>query len=65
VGLTEDERRKNIRGAFGLKDPSVFKGKRILLVDDVYTTGATVKECSRVLKRAGATVYALTVARAI
>ncbi len=46
------ERRKNIRGSF-TADPSV-KGLRIVLIDDVFTTGATVYECAKTLKRAGA-----------
>jgi ComF family protein len=62
VHLNPDERRQNVQGAFALKDPSGVRGKNILLVDDVFTTGATVNECARVLKKAGAgrvTVYTL------
>lgn len=59
-------RRKNIRGAFALRSlpgPAV-QGKNVILVDDVWTTGATLKECGFILKRAGAkTVWALTLAR--
>src|SRR3990170_578544 len=54
VNLKGKERLKNVRNAFSAADKGVFKGKRILLIDDVYTTGATIMECSRVLKRAGA-----------
>jgi ComF family protein len=64
--LKEDERRRNVRGAFSLNPQKPVKGKRVLLIDDVYTSGATVNECSRSLKRAGAKdVYVLTLARAI
>ena len=49
-----EERQSNVRGAFRVRDPAVVKGKRILLVDDVLTTGATVSEASRVLLEAGA-----------
>jgi ComF family protein len=57
-------RSKNVRGAFEVRDPAVVEGRRILLVDDVMTTGATVSECSRALDEAGAAdVYVLTVAR--
>lgn len=63
--LSKKERKKNIRGAFELRFPETIKGKRILLVDDVYTTGATVNECARVLIKGGATaVDILTLARA-
>ena len=58
-------RKKNIAGAFSMKEPSgeAVKGKRILLIDDVITTGATIKECARVLKENGAAeVYAASAA---
>jgi predicted amidophosphoribosyltransferase len=59
-------RQENIRGAFKVADPAKVRGKRILLVDDVLTTGATVEECARVLKRAGAAhVDVLTLARVL
>lgn len=64
VELTGPERSQNVRGAFALKRPGDVAGRRILLVDDVFTTGATLDECSRVLKQAGArSVTALTLAR--
>ncbi len=64
--LTEEERRRNMRGAFAVNSGTPIKNKTILLVDDVYTSGATVNECSRVLRRAGAkAVYVLTLARAV
>ncbi|OGP12761.1 MAG: hypothetical protein A2052_08255 [Deltaproteobacteria bacterium GWA2_54_12] len=65
VGLKALERKKNVSGAFTLVEPGSFKGKKVLLVDDVVTTGATLNECSKVLKRAGAVVVAITVARAV
>lgn len=64
VGLNPKERRNNVKGAFGVATPSEVKGKKILLIDDLYTTGSTVRECARVLRRAGASrVEVLTVAR--
>lgn len=58
------ERIQNLRGAFS-SDPHVVRGKRVLLVDDVITTGTTVGECSRSLSRSGAlAVYVATVATA-
>ncbi|MGB7949152.1 MAG: ComF family protein [Candidatus Binatia bacterium] len=64
--LTEEERRRNVRGAFETDPKKSLKGRRVLLVDDVYTSGATVNECSRVLMRAGAReVTVLTLARTI
>lgn len=51
---TPEERKINIEGAFSLSDPSVVKGKKILLTDDVYTTGATLTECAKELLNAGA-----------
>ncbi len=64
--LPEEERRKNVRGAFSLDPEKSVEGKVLLLVDDVYTTGATVNECSRTLIRAGAKeVHVLTLARTV
>ncbi len=64
VGLNPKERRDNVKGAFFVTDPALVKGKQVLLVDDLYTTGATVKECAKVLRKAGARrVEILTVAR--
>jgi len=64
VGLNPKQRRDNVKGAFFVTDPALVKGKHVLVVDDLYTTGATVKECARVLRRAGARrVEVLTVAR--
>ena len=64
--LSRGERRKNIKGAFSVRHPNRIKGRKVLLVDDVYTTGATVNECARVLMKAGAEfVDVLTLARAI
>jgi ComF family protein len=66
VGLTTHQRRENLRGAFGVAQPELVKGREVLVVDDVYTTGSTVSECARVLRRAGATkVWVATVARTL
>ena len=65
-GLKREERFSNIRGAFSVADPKNVEKKAVLLLDDIYTTGATVSECSKVLEAAGAKkVYILTLARAI
>jgi len=62
--LNGDARRKNLKGAFAVRDPDTVQGRRIFLVDDVYTTGTTVTECGRALFAAGAVdVYVVTVAR--
>lgn len=65
VGLQKKEREKNISGAFKFKGKKPqIKDKRILLVDDVVTTGTTLNECAKVLKSAGAReVWAITVAK--
>lgn len=52
--LSKEERERNLACVFQVPDPSKVEGKSILLVDDVYTTGATSKECSRALLDAGA-----------
>jgi ComF family protein len=64
--LSSAERRRNIKGAFALAQEVDCRGKTILLVDDVITTGATAEECARTLRRGGTkTVDVLAVARAI
>jgi ComF family protein len=64
TNLSAAERRRNVRNAFVPVHAAWLRGRTVLLVDDVMTTGATVDECSRVLKRAGAVgVYVVTVAR--
>jgi ComF family protein len=66
VELNGEERRKNVRKAFEVKWPDRLEDRCVLLIDDVLTTGATVNECARVLKRAGAkTVNVLTLARMV
>jgi ComF family protein len=66
VGLTVDERRQQIRGAFKVLARERVKGREILLVDDVLTTGATASECARELLQAGAArVWVATPARAL
>jgi competence protein ComFC len=65
TSLTGAEREDNVRGAYAVKKPDSVNGRVVLLVDDVCTTGATLAECSRALKRAGAReVRAVTAARA-
>jgi ComF family protein len=66
VGLSREERVVNMRGAFRVTDPQRVKGATVIVVDDVMTTGTTVSECARVLKKAGAErVWAATVARTL
>ena len=66
VELSGLARVRNVKGAFWVKYPERVKNKRILLVDDVVTTGSTLRECALVLKKAGAkSVDTLTVARVI
>jgi ComF family protein len=54
VELSEKERNENVKGVFFVKNKEKIVGKKILLVDDVFTTGATMEEAARVLKEAGA-----------
>jgi ComF family protein len=64
VELKPKERRDNVKGAFVVPNPALVKGKNVLLLDDVFTTGATVRECAKVLLKSGARrVDVLTVAR--
>jgi ComF family protein len=66
VNLTSADRRTNVKGAFSVHEPSQIIGCRVLLVDDVLTTGSTVEECARILKAAGASgVKVITAARAL
>ena len=66
TGLTRHQRRANLRGAFVAARPEQIAGREIILVDDVYTTGTTVSECARVLRRAGAAeIYVATAARVL
>jgi len=65
INLSAAERVANVRGAFAVSEPALLKGKRIILVDDVFTTGSTVAECARVLFKAeAAEVRVVTVCRA-
>jgi competence protein ComFC len=59
AGLTNAKRRANMQGAFRMMRGKPLAGMRVLLVDDVVTTGATASACARVLKRAGAAHVAL------
>lgn len=62
--LKRGERLNNLSGAFKIKNSQLIRGKNILLVDDVMTTGNTLNECAKILKFAGAkNVYGLVVAR--
>ena len=64
TGLSLEQRRKNVKGAFEVRGDKVIHGKTVILVDDVATTGNTVNECARMLKKAGSKkVYGLVLAR--
>ena len=62
--LDRKDRARNVRRAFIVREPEGLKGRRVLLVDDVLTTGSTVNDCARALHRAGAaSISVLTLAR--
>ena len=64
IELSGKEREENVKGVFFCKNPDAIRGKKIFLVDDVFTTGSTMEECARVLKIANAReVWGITVAR--
>lgn len=66
VGLTGVRRWENVQGAFWVAQPEPIRGKRILLLDDVFTTGSTFDACADALKQAGAVeVIALAIAREV
>jgi len=54
VDLADEERRENVKDAFRVQNKEVVINKKIILVDDVYTTGSTMEECARILREAGA-----------
>lgn len=64
AGLSEEERRENVKGTFKVRKASLIQGRTVLLVDDVMTTGSTLSEAAKALKAAGArVVLTLTLAR--
>ena len=64
AGLNPHQRRRNLRGAFFVRQPEKVTGRALLLIDDIYTTGATARECTRTLLGAGAlSVHVATLAR--
>lgn len=59
--LSQKQRKQNLKHAFSVKNPQKIKGKSVVLIDDVSTTGSTLSECARALKKAGVKdIYALT-----
>ncbi|MDY0132778.1 MAG: ComF family protein [Desulforegulaceae bacterium] len=66
AGLKKEERRKNISNVFKVKNSFLVKGKKVLIIDDVCTTGSTLEECAKTLVKSGAQcVDAITFARAV
>ena len=66
TGLNRAARLKNLRRSFTVTQPARITGKHLLLVDDVFTTGTTVNECAKTLRKAGAAeVYVETLARMV
>lgn len=65
VGLTHRQRIRNLNGVFRLDGRDRVRGKRVLLVDDVYTTGTTVRKCAETLNRAKVNIHAVTLAQSV
>jgi len=66
TALSAEERGRNLKNAFAVRRADAFSSKRLVLLDDVFTTGATMNACAKVLREAGAAdVIALAVARGI
>ncbi|MCP5046888.1 MAG: ComF family protein [bacterium] len=63
AGLSRAKRLKNLDGAFQLNEPHLIEDKKVLLIDDVYTTGTTMTQCARLLSRQNADVTAMTLGR--
>ena len=62
--LSKEQREKNLENAFTIKNPADIAGKKVFLVDDVYTTGSTMEECAKVLRDSGAkSVWGICIAR--
>lgn len=62
---TRRDRRKNVKDAFQVRVPEQIRGQHLIVLDDIFTTGATVNECAKVLKEAGAaSVFVVTLSRA-
>jgi len=65
AGLTPHQRRENVRGAFEVSDAAAVRGKNLLLIDDIFTTGSTARAAAQAIMRAGAeSVWVATLARA-
>jgi len=64
--VSRKDRFKNVKSAFVINSPSFIENKKVALIDDIYTTGSTISECTKVLKEAGAAqVHVFTLSRAI
>ena len=65
LGKDDSARRANVLGAYRAVDPELVAGRRVLLIDDIITTGSTISECARILRSSGAAdVVCATLARA-
>ena len=62
--LNKEERSQNLIGAYKIQNSEIIQNKNIILIDDIFTTGSTVNECSKILKQAGAyEICVLTIAK--